>query len=170
MWPGYLIVDPVDPRSILPPEEGALILVLGGSAVLALSLGVALVRGGSRLQHRGPPTPAVGPRPQRPPDTAEEPTPIPSRMDRHELMLKTAARAGVGTPQLVTTNPGPHGLLLVNCLGCRTAEGETPCSWKRASLEQALRQFDPHGRVVHVSCRPEPRACIFEIQTGDAGS
>lgn len=174
MWPAHLItvVDVADPRQLLPPRQGALILVLGGSAVLAVSLVFALVRGGSRLQHRSDPTPTVGPRPKRPPNGSGNEGPPPrSRLGRHQLLIKTAARAGTGTPQLVTANPGPNALLLVDCLTCRSSAEEDACEWKRASLEQALQQFDARGRVVKVSCRPdEPQPCIFEIQTGDAGS
>lgn len=173
MYPARLItlVDVPDPRQILPPEEGALILVLGGTAVLAISLVFALVRGGSRLQQRSQPTPTVGPRPKRPnAEPADPPTKPRSRLTQHEVLLKSAARAGVGTPQLVTDNPGPNALVLVDCLSCRAME-EGSCEWKRETLEKALRQFDPAGRVYQVSCHPEdPRACIFEIQTGDVGS
>lgn len=154
-----------------------MILVLGGSTVLAISLVVALAREGSRLQHRSEPTPSVGPRPKRsaasprasspPPRSRAQPSPS---CGQQELLLKTAARAGIGTPQVVTANPGPDCLLLVDCLTCRPS-GDEACEWKRASLEEALRQFDPDGRVRKVSCRPEdPRACIFEISTGDVGS
>lgn len=173
MQPAYLIplVDVVDPRRILPPREGALILVLGGTAVLAISLVFALVRGGSRLERRSEPTPSVGPRPKRPASKPEDPPGAPrSRMGQHEVLLKSAARAGIGTPQLVTDNPGPNALVLVDCLNCRSTD-EGSCEWKRDSLEQALHQFDPAGRVSRVACRPEePRPCIFEIQTGDVGS
>lgn len=174
MWPAHVVtlVDIADPRQLLPPQEGALILVLGGAAVLAISLVFALARGGSRLQHRTHPTPSVGPRPKRSADgSADTSAPPRTRLAKHRLLIKTAARAGVGTPQVVTGNPGPRDLLLVDCLNCRPSGDESACEWKRSSLEQALRQFDPRGRVVKVSCQPdEPRACIFEIQTGDAGS
>lgn len=173
MRPAHLIpmVDVVDPRRILPPEEGALILVLGGTAVLAISLVFALARGGSRLQRPSQPTPSVGPRPKRPTAEPANPPARPrSRLARQKVLLKSAARAGVGTPQLVTDTPGPNALILVDCLNCRSAE-EGSCEWKRESLEKALRQFDPAGRVDRVSCQPRgPRACIFEIQTGEVGS
>lgn len=180
MWPArLLVVDVVDPRRLLPPEQGAMILVLGGTAVLAISLVVALARGGSRLQHRSQPTPSVGPRPKRTATTPKSSSASPSSSSRtrvsspcpqQELLLKTAARAGIGTPQVVTANPGPHCLLLVDCLTCRPS-GEEACDWKEESLEEALHQFEPDGEVTKVSCRPEdPRACIFEIRTGDVGS
>jgi hypothetical protein len=160
-----------DPRHVLPPEQGALILVLGGTAVLVVSLTVALARGGSRLQRRSHPTPSVGPRPEPddepPPGTASHG----SRLADHELFLKAAARAGVGTPQVVTDNPGPSALMLVDCLSCHAGGEQPACSWREESLAEALEHFDPDGRVRHVLCRPdEGRACIFEIQTGDARS
>lgn len=174
MWAAHLIalVDVIDPRQILPPRKGAMILVLGGTAVLAVSLVFALVRGGSRLQHRSDPTPSVGPRPKRLPRGSNgDGEPPRSRLDEHQVLLKTAARAGTGTPQLVTANPGPNALLLVGCLRCRGSGDEEGCEWKRSSLEQALRQFHERGRVEKVSCRPDEREpCIFEIQTGEAGS
>lgn len=172
MWAAHLItlVDITDPRQILPPRKGAMILVLGGTAVLAISLVSALVRGGSRLQHRSDPTPSVGPRPKRLPDGSNGDGPPRSRLDEHQVLLKTAARAGTGTPRLVTANPGPNALVLVECLRCRASDDDG-CEWKRSSLEQALRQFHERGRVEKVSCRPdEPEPCIFEIQTGEAGS
>lgn len=165
-----ILVDVPDPRVLLPPEEGSLILVLGGTAVLVLSLSFALAAGRTPLR-RGSPTPTVGPRP-KPSSRSVEPAdlgPRPgSRLDLHQILLMATARAGVGTPQIVTANPGPHALVLIDGLACRDDGSGNACDWKRETLERALRQFLPQGEVVPVSCRPEEtRACIFEVRTGD---
>lgn len=167
------VVDVIDPRQLLPPREGSLILVLGGTAVLVLSLTFALAAGRTPLRREAP-TPSVGPRPKRSTRNVE---PASASIERlrdgltvHEIALKTTARAGVGTPQIVTANPGPHALVVLDCLTCSSAD-RSSCRWKREQLEQALRQFVPGGRVVHVSCDPEDtRPCIFELRTGDVGA
>lgn len=165
------VVTVLDPRQLLPPREGSLVLVLGGTAVLVLSLGLALITDGSRLQRRSPPTPSVGPRPKRPSGSPSSGTTGRRRRsdrDLLETLLKASARASVGTPKIVTENPGPHPLILLDCLTCRGSTPSPGCEWKRQTLERALREFDPEARVVRVSCMPEERrACIFEIRAGD---
>lgn len=161
-----------DPRRLLPPREGSLILVLGGTAVLVLSLTVALISGRRPLR-RASPTPSVGPRPKpasgrgKPANAGPRPS---SRLAIHELLLMATARAGLGTPQIVTANPGPSALILVDRLSTGSASATGGCGWKREKLEQAVCRFVPGGRVVEVSCGSEDdRACIFEVRTGDVG-
>lgn len=176
MWPSSRIpvqIGLADLFSVLSPKKGSLILILGGSAVLAISLALALVSSRSPLHRRGRPTPTVGPRPKRsasPPEQASRANrglQGETRLDLHETLVKTAARAGVGTPHVVTDNPGPHALLLVQRLACRANGEASTCDWKREELEQALRQFEPNGHVIHVSRHlDEQMPCIFEIRRG----
>jgi hypothetical protein len=164
------LVDVTDPRRLLPPEEGSLILVLGGTAVLVLSLTFALAARRTPLR-RGSPTPSVGPRPKRTTGGLESadvgPAPE-SRLAVQELLLMASARSGVGTPQIVTGMPGPHSLVLVDGLACRPGGSRGGCDWKQDTLERSLGEFLPGTEVVQVSCHPEEtRACIFEVRTGD---
>lgn len=177
MWQAnpLALVDPIDPRLLLPPREGSLILVLGGTAVLVLSLAIALVNARSPLR-RASPTPHVGPRPKR----AGAPTPSTttsvdrsprSRLELHTVLLKATARAGLGIPQIVTCNPGSSALVLVDRLRGRSRGSRSGCGWKQETLEKALCSFVPQSQVVQVSCRSEEhRVCIFEIQTGEVGT
>lgn len=175
MWPATSAPVPIafdDPLSRLPSAEGSLILILGGTAVLALSLALSLLSPRSAFQRRPDPTPNVGPRPKRSPSSAVSPPPeqVPkdTRLDRQTLVLKVAARAGLGTPQILTATPYGHELVLVPCLRCQAnATAGTACGWKQEALQRALTQFAPGGQVRYLTCFPgEPALAMFEIQTG----
>lgn len=172
MPPVTAVVDALDPRRLLPPREGSLILVLGGTAVLIISLTLTLVTGRSSMQSRGSPTPSVGPRPKRLPHRqrdADRARPR-TRLEVQGAVLKASACSGIGTPQVVTATPGRYALVLVDCLRCQPA-GKEGCEWKRSRLEQALRQFDPGATVTRVQCSSDDqRPCIFEIRPGDGGT
>lgn len=158
----------------LPRGKGALILMLGGMLVLTFSLLWSFitprrqvmqpVRNGTRTVQpvpRGeafPQTPGAPPRSRVLFDTGTY---------WIRSVLSTAARAGLGRPELVQSGPDRHVIRLSNCKSCHERRRGPGCELERRTLEQVMQTFAPRGRVVELSCNAgTPISCTFELRPG----
>lgn len=158
----------------LPRGKGALILMLGGMLVLTFSLlwsfivprrpGVQPLRSGTRII----PSAARG-------QTFLKPQASPSKASVFldagaywiRSILSTAARAGLGRPELLHSEPLRHVIRLYNCRSCVERRRGVGCEHERRTLEQVMQAFAPRGRVVELSCNAgNPVSCTFELRPG----
>lgn len=159
----------------LPRGKGALILILGGIMILALSLFWSLFR-----PRRGQATQQgkTQPREQAARLDSSAPGPWADAPARFGAALQfgaswvgalmvTAARAGLGRPELLTSDPLRHVLLLADCRSCRRPRRGSGCEYERDALERVMRAFEPNGRVIELVCNQHRGgACTFELRPG----
>lgn len=171
----FAVFDAVAALPFLPRGKGALILILGGMAALALALLWSF----------------LGPRPHR--DRTSRPTrsrpmvgvahgglvarAVATRDANQAIMdpgapwvrtvISTAVHAELGKPKLIQSEPGRHTIHLSNCRTCRTRRRGHGCEQERGILERAVKTFAPRGRVVEVKCSTDPRgSCTFVLLPG----
>ncbi len=157
----------------LPRGKGALILMLGGMLVLTFSLLWSFVtprrQGAQGLQTGTRVIPNVLPGEfLRPPGApARDRVRFDAGTYWIRSVLSTAARAGLGRPELVQSGPGRHVIRLSNCRSCHERRRGAGCEEERGTLEQVMQTFAPRGRVVELSCSVgTPIACTFELRPG----
>lgn len=159
----------------LPQGKGALILILGGMATLALALlwsffgprphrGAMLRPTRSRpmigVAHGGLVTRTVAAR-------GANPTIMDSGAPWVRTVMSTAVHAELGKPALVHSESGRHTIQLSNCRTCRTRRRGNGCEHERGILERAVKTFAPRGRVVELTCNSDPRGtCTFVLLPG----
>jgi hypothetical protein len=173
-----LLLDLPFEELTMPRYRGPIILILGGSAMLAVSLLLSLLLQDRHLNQGNPTHP--GPRHSYPHhalmgDRVVRQTPAntgnerPLRLRRRWVRsLRQAARyAGLGDPDHLVAPGGRHALELRSCRTCRLSPDHAGCEDERVLLENTLRRHAPSARVVEVHCDPYRTGhCRFEVFKG----
>lgn len=153
----------------LPRGKGALILILGGMAVLVVSLlwsslvpRSAGVRGRASSRAHAFFAPASAP-----PSRAPAMTPSQSVPPWIAGVIELANREGLGRAALIMDGEARPVLRLSNCRTCQRRGTALGCEHERVTLERLVRTFMASGRVLEVSCNADRRGtCTFELHTG----
>lgn len=158
----------------LPAGKGASILILGGIAMVVISLSIALYVS-PRATHKGPGrstesdragsgTNGTGePRPRFSAAHAG-PMPEPAWLER---LRETIAQKNLGEVVLLSERSGRRAVAIPACSGPEARQGAPTCDHAHKLIQAELRAVEPQGRVLAVSCKAQGgQACVFEIRTG----
>lgn len=170
-------------------HEGPVVLILGGAAMLAVSLFLSLAtqrrnprpRGIRKTNH----VPTSDPRLRSPETTTRDRRRRPKRRVASEsakpskkppgrdqrtwlpAVTRAAEKARLGTPLPLRTPRGRHGIQLTHCQTCLHGPQQTGCDREARILKDALRTVVPNGDVVELACNVGgPGSCRFEILVG----
>lgn len=157
----------------LPAGRGASILILGGIAMAAISLGIALylpreeLRGSEASTATGGPgsgTDATGGSWARFSAARADPTRDPAWL---EGLRDVAAQTDLGEVVLLSERSGRRAVAIPACSGSDAPQDAPPCDHARELIRTGVRTVEPQGQVVAVSCKAQgAQACVFEIRTG----
>ncbi len=157
----------------LPAGKGASILILGGIAMVVISLSIALYRPAAK--HRPPGSSWEAARSGTGPNGAggswarfssahAAPVPDPAWLTG---LRKALAKSEVGELVLLSEPSGRRAVALPACSGSEARQGGPTCDRAHELILSGLRAVEPEGRVVAVSCKAEGgQACVFEIRIG----
>lgn len=157
----------------LPAGRGASILILGGIAVAAISLTIALYVSPAKPKGSGTATGRSGPAADGTGDpwarfssAHADPTPDPAWL---EGVRKVAAQSDLGEVVLLSERSGRQAVALPACSGPAAAHDGPTCDHAGELIRAGVRAVEPGGTVVAVSCAAQgAQACVFEIRTGGA--
>lgn len=174
-------------------QGGPVVLILGGAAMLAVSLFLSLVTqrrnprplGIRKANHTTSADPRLvshrpkqrNRRPGHSANTGRSTPPNPHgpsgghgrRREWLPAVTQAAHNARLGTPVPLMTPSGRHGVQINQCRSCLHNQQNSSCERERRILEQALQSVAPAGEVVEIACTIDrPGICRFEIIPGEA--
>lgn len=155
MWIQFIFLLASQSGAFLPRGRGALILMFGGLAMLALALAGSIATRKQRtnaaatLREAPPRAPSVAPRPTRPPA-------------RKEAQWVQKARTAVGGFKIVSTTGERALVALTKCPDCAIDAEVKRCGNALRLLSSAAPE---HVAVTEVACRRNRAAeCRFEFR------
>lgn len=159
----------------LPAGRGASILVLGGIAVVLISLTIALAinplkltgsRSSSETDGAGSDADGPGGSFARFSSAHPDPGPAPAWLDS---LREVADKGELGKVVLLSERSGRQAICISPCSGSEARRGAPTCDQAHELIWTAVRAVEPQARVVPVSCKAEgDHACVFEVRTGGA--
>lgn len=157
----------------LPAGRGASILILGGIAMAAISLGIALYLPREELRGSEASGGTDGPGPgahgeggswARFSAAQADETPDPAWI---EGLRDVAAQTDLGEVVLLSEPSGRRAVAIPACSGLDARSGAPTCGTAQELIRTGVRTVEPQGQVVAVSCKAQGgQACVFEIRTG----
>lgn len=158
----------------LPAGKGASILILGGIAMVVISLSIALYISPRATLKGSPPSTGTGRSGPGADGTGEawarfsaahaDPMPDPAWL---EGLRKIVAQSNLGEVVLLSERSGRRAVAIPSCSGPDARQGAPTCHHAGQLIRTGLQAVEPQGRVVPVSCKAQGgQACVFEIRTG----